>query len=68
MTSSNANYLTQRYEDGRPNEWRGPDLRHEGSGWFSRPIPLLLTMLALGAFTWYYLGKDIQRYIRIRNM
>jgi hypothetical protein len=63
------NYPTPMQDVGRQNEWRGPDLRQRDRGWFEPSFPLvMLSILALGAFTWYYLGSDIKRYIRIRNM
>lgn len=33
-------------------------------------LPILLTVAALGVcgLTWYLVGPDIRRYIRIRNM
>jgi hypothetical protein len=58
-----------------------PRVKHEG--WTERffddrrerpfgPHPGLmiagLLALGLGLLTWYYLGQDVRRYLRIRNM
>jgi hypothetical protein len=40
--------------------------------WPIAPHPVLLigglVALGLGLLTWYYVGHDVKRYIRIRNM
>ena len=56
------------------DEWRGPydvEGKERGdrrSGPRSGLLIAGLTVAALGALGWYYLGPDLRRYLKIRNM
>ena len=52
-------------------EWRGRSspARYEDSGGLSPGLLLAgLAAVGLGVLAWYYLGPDLKRYMKIRNM
>ena len=72
MTSTQFGYLYPTQTQFQDPNWRAgqvpfvPRDHRDGSHW-----SLLLTsaaVVALGALTWYYLGSDIRRYIKISTM
>jgi hypothetical protein len=56
----------------RPGEeWRGPhdvERGHRRSGPGAGLLVAGLAAVALGALAWSYLGPDLRRYLKIRNM
>jgi hypothetical protein len=68
MSTARSEALTRNPSE----DWR---LNYEGTRWEHRSrrsgSGLLLAGLAvvgLGALAWYYLGPDLRRYLKIRNM
>lgn len=54
------------------DEWRGrsalAEPRHSGGPSTGLILGGLVTAGVLGALAWYYLGPDLKRYLKIRNM
>ena len=61
----------RRYSGSAREDWRGysaPARRRDFAGTFLG-LPLAgLAAVGLGALAWYYLGPDLRRYMKIRNM
>jgi hypothetical protein len=54
-----------------PEGWGGrwvPTDRKESTGMSSGLVIGGLALIGLGALAWYYLGPDLRRYMKIRNM
>jgi hypothetical protein len=49
-------------------EVEGRERRYRRSGPGSGLLIGGLAVVALGALAWYYLGPDLRRYLKIRNM
>ncbi len=52
-------------------EWRArhhPPARYQSSGLSLTLTVAGLAVIGLGALAWYYLGPDLQRYLKIRSM
>jgi hypothetical protein len=69
ITEKPGNLALFSRSEGEP--WWGSSFlarRHEHERWQTGWIIAGLAVLCLGAVAWSYLGRDVQRYIRIRNM
>ncbi|HTU92200.1 MAG TPA: hypothetical protein VMF69_19110 [Gemmataceae bacterium] len=66
MSRLTSNYPERVYSSGEEKQ------RSKLAGRERVPLPGLLlaglAVLGLGAFAWYYLGPDLQRYLKIRRM
>jgi hypothetical protein len=60
-----------RYHSGPVPQWRDgyPAAgRRQSSGMSPGWLTTGLVVVGLGLLAWYYLGPDLQRYMKIRNM
>jgi hypothetical protein len=65
LESENAGRMTRSQE----GEWRGPPLRTRGQESSSGSWLLVgLAVVGLGVLAWSYLGPDLKRYMKIRDM
>jgi hypothetical protein len=55
-------------EDDRRERYYYPPQRSESSGRSSGLLTTLLIAAGLGGLAWYYLGPDLRRYMKLRNM
>ncbi len=58
-----VHYPAQRRQGGYYPAYQG-----RSSGWGRTLLIAGLAVAAVGALGWYYLGPDLRRYLKIRNM